>query len=448
MQAWKEFLENQVLELGDDTVSTWLRPLKILRFDAGNLYLQASTPFQIHWFEQHIRKKINRSFFNNNHRLIKVHLSLASQPAEQGSKKTKEAVISSPPAFTIQFDSLDPQCTFESFLPAASLLPYKLLLGLVEGEQFNSATFNPIYLYGLSGTGKTHLLMATANALQAKGVKVIYVRMETFTEHVVNAIKAGEMGHFRESYRNADLLILDDIHSLSKKWATQEELFHTFNTLHIAGKQIIVSANCAPTQLQFVEPRLVSRFEWGIVLQLEFLQKEERKQLLQIKIDQINFPLHHHVAEYFIDTFQTAKSVCRSLSALALRSHLNETYSRLTSTQLTVQMVQHLLADLIEEEDKQALTIPKIVQHTVEYFGICVEDVLGKGQSKEFVLPRQMAMYFSRKQLKLPFQQIAKAFGKDHSTVMSSVKLVQKGLETNHPDICTAHNEILKKLYS
>lgn len=289
--------------------------------------------------------------------------------------------------------------------------------------------------------------MAAAHALTARGLKVIYARAETFTEHVVSAIRAGEMNIFRQSYRNSDVLILDDVQVFSRKGATQEELFHTFNTLHLGGKQIILSSNCAPGELQMIEPRLISRFEWGIVLPLENLTKESIAQILTKKAQALNFPLHPKVADFLLETFaRGTKVVSHALQALILRCHLNEADQGISSKHLTVGQARQLIQDLILEEEQSALTPSKIIQSIAEYFGIKAEDILGKAQTRETVLPRQFAMFFCRVRLKEPFMKIGGLFSRDHSTVMSSVKVIQKGIDHHDQDILEHYNSILKKL--
>jgi chromosomal replication initiator protein len=284
--------------------------------------------------------------------------------------------------------------------------------------------------------------MATAHALCENNIRVIYSKAQTFTDHVVSAIRAGEMSVFRQAYRNADVLLLDDVHVFSKKGATQEEFFHTFNTLHTAGKQIVFSANCAPNELQLIEPRLVSRFEWGIVLSLELPKRQELSQILQSKAGAMNYLLQPKLAEFFLNTFNNSKTLCRALEALILRSHLNQK----ADSSPTIAYAREILSNLIIEEEKTALTPLRIIQKVAGFFGIRPEDILGKAQTRDCVLPRQIAMYLCRNQLKIPYTKIGELFKKDHSTVISSVKLIQKGIDINDPEIASAHSTIFKRL--
>jgi chromosomal replication initiator protein len=454
MQAWKNFVEAQETDLGVDTVQKWLRSLKVLKYDAGNLYLEAKDAFQAMWFEEHIRHKLRNKLLNNNNRRIKVHLSIANVPTKvikNKLSKTKPESVGTPPSFDLSFDELDPTCHFNYFVVSDSnQLTYKLFGQIEEALKDKSDSknsfFNPIYVHGGIGAGKTHLLMATATLLRQQGFHVIYSRAQTFTDHVVSAIRAGEMSIFRQTYRNSDVLIIDDVHVFSRKGATQEEFFHTFNSLHVAGKQIILSANCPPGELQLIEPRLVSRFEWGIVLSLEQATREETLKILNAKCIALNFPLHPKVTDFLVDSFSNMKSVNKALEALILRSHLNQGAPHSNSHLLTVIAVKQMLADLLLEEKQSALTAQGILQGVAEFFGIRVEDILGKAQTREYVLPRQIAMHVCRHQLKMPYVKIGDLFGKDHSTVMSSVKLIQKNLGNDDPEIASAHRSILKKL--
>jgi chromosomal replication initiator protein len=257
--------------------------------------------------------------------------------------------------------------------------------------------------------------MATALELQKSGKKVFFVRAETFTEHVVQAIRLGQMIEFRKIYRDIDVLIIDDVHIFSKKTATQEEFFHTFNTLHTSGRLILLSANVAPPKLTEIEPRLVSRFEWGISLNVEVA---DRALILEKKATLWNLPLSSELKQFLLE--KCPKEPLLALQALVFRTK-GET--------VTPEIAARLLKDLLAKEEENVLTADAIVKTLASHYGVTSEDLLGKSQMREYVLPRQMAMYLCRKKLKLPFQKIGELFGRDHSTVMSSVKLIEKNLK-------------------
>lgn len=449
MEAWETFLKYLETELGADTVLKWLRTLKISRFDACNLYLEAKDHFQALWFEEHIRPKVLLHLVNNNKKKIKVHLKVAALPPtvhEERNTKTFKQPTPVVQKFSLSFDVIDSNALLENFITEpTNELPVKLLKTISSSDDGKElCSFNPIFIHGKQGAGKTHLLMAAAQEMQKKGKNVIYSTAETFTEHVVSAIRAGEMSLFRNAYRTVDVLIIDDVHIFSRRAATQEEFFHTFNTLHLSGKQIILASNCPPQELTSIEPRLVSRFEWGIALPIEPLSKAGLAEMIKIKCDAMNYKLSQKVIEFLMETFFTTASITKALQALVLRTHLNE--DRTSSSTLTPTRVKNLLHDLITEEQRLKLTPEKILLHVAEYFGILPADMLAKSQSKDRVVPRQIAMFFCRQQLKIPYTKIGHFFHKDHSTVMSSIKLILKGLEDGDSSIVDPVGAISKKL--
>jgi chromosomal replication initiator protein len=465
MQAWSDFLKLLEIQLGAETVQRWLLPLKILRFDACNIYLEAKDSFHALWFEEHIQKKAATLLVNNSGNPIKVHLTTAQNKSIHDPIENQDApgnaVKSSTPApaaFSLNFQAIDPYATLEHFAPLPdALLPFKLLCHTsgcnpLTGQFDPNArpelgTFNPIYLYGSKGSGKTHLLMAVTGALRKHGIQALYVQATTFTEHVVAAIRAGQMSAFRQAYRTNDVLIIDDVHTFSGKAATQEELFHTFNTLHVANQQIILSANCSPADLNKIEPRLVSRFEWGIVLPMPHLGQSELRTILSKKMEILHFPLHTAVIEFLLNTFFDSKSLLQALEALILRSHMQRRAgTNISSTQITLSQAKYYLNDLIRTHAEQSLTPEKILDAVGQTFGIKRDDILGKSKNREYVLPRQMAMHLCRMQLKLPFKKIGDLFNKDHSTVMASVKLIQEGLDGNKEEICSAYHTLSRHL--
>lgn len=451
MKAWEEFLAVQEKELGTETVKKWLRPLRMLRFDAWNLYLEASDSFQALWFEEHIRSRLNK-FVSKNNKKIKVHLSTAQPPpaavetapkAESPSQERSTA----PQPFFLTFDEVDPSSTLENFISFESnQLAYKVIQQIIQDPQ-GTSSFNPLFVYGKTGVGKTHLLMAAAQELKRKGMKVLYTRAETFTDHVIRAIRAGEMQVFRKIYRNAEVLLIDDVQVFSRKGATQEELFHTFNTLHLEGRHLILSANCAPGELTFIEPRLVSRFEWGIVLHLESPQREDLKRILQHRANNFKFDLRDEVVTFLLDSFTSnPKTLCRALEALILRTHLQQNSGKSLLLPLSLAYAKSFVSDLIVEEQHSALTPQKVIEAVALYYGIQTQDILGKSQKRESSLPRQIAMYLCRTQLTLPFVKIGEIFSRDHSTVMSSVRQVQNSLAEKNNELSSIVNTISKRL--
>ena len=408
MQAWDAFLCDLEQKMGKETVDRWLRTLHVEKFDACNLFLNAQHSFQIAWFEEHVRTIAESTFVNNNSHPIQIHLI-----PHQKVKKKKRHHEELPINLQITSDAIDPQMSFSNFI-----FDEQNALSVDFFKQLTPGIYNPLFLYGPAGVGKTHLLMAVAKNLQQENLSVFYVHAETFTEHVVKAIRTPQMRTFRSIYRNQDVLSIDDVHHFARKTATQEELFHTFNTLHQSGKQIILASHLPPNRIEEIEPRLTSRFEWGIVLQLHSLSQKKMREVLYKRADVYQFPLSDVIITFLTESFESPKSMMRAFEALMMRHQ--------SSTPITLEEVKRLLQDLLDVEKKSLLTPEKILQSVSAHFGINVEDILSKSQSKECSTPRKMAMYFCRKKLNLPYLTIGRLFKRDHSTVMSSIKQIQQ----------------------
>jgi len=429
MKAWTLFLQDLEKTIGVSTTRKWLYSLKVLKFDACNLYLEAENHFQAKWFEEHIRPIIQKGFYNENFHKIKIHLSVKNLYKPDKIKPQKNPEILS--------DPLDSYLTFPFFIASdKNLMTLKLLK---ETAQKNSS-FNPIFLYGQKGCGKTHLLQACAQIFKQRNFNTFFVNARTFTSHVVDAIRNGHMQLFRKTYRNLDVLIIDDIQILANKFATQEEFFHTFNTLHSENKTIIISSNIAPNSMDNIESRLVSRFEWGISLLLEKLEKKELKHVLKNQTTLLNLELDQPVEKFILEKFQNIRSIKKALKTLVLKTHLENAFS------FDLNNVKKHLSHLIEEEEITILNHDKIVHEVSIYFGLTTKDILGKSQTRECTLPRQFSMYLCRELLKMPFMKIGCIFKRDHSTVMTSVKTIKKDLEIKNVDIYSAFVEISKKL--
>lgn len=440
MHAWELFLGEQEKAFGKEVVEKWLRPLRVVNFDAGNLHLEAQDSFQLAWIKEQLHHKLQTALVGPTGRRIKVHLKLRENFSGKAQGKTRANEKVFRPTLHLVHDALDPQATLEGFLVSP---PNELLIKLIREMVAGKTSANPLFIYGDSGSGKSHLLMAVARELQAQKKNPFYVRAETFTEHVVAAIRSGLMMEFRKAYRHVDALLVDDVHFFARKGATQEELFHTFNALHSNGTQIILSSSSPPHALEGVEPRLISRFEWGILLRLEKMTESETKTWLKKRADQFALPLEASALDFLTDALHAeSKPLQAALQALTLRLHLNAQKMGV----LTAKVVEELLADFLSKEKQKELNPQKIVTAVAEYYGIKSEDLLGKSQTKEAALPRQIAIYLVRQLLSLSFQKIGLIFSRDHSTVMSSVKLVEKRLKSDDKETLSAKAEISRRL--
>ncbi len=428
MKVWEDFLQTQVKDLGSEAIDKWAKSLKVVFFDAGNLYLEAQDSFQLNWFEQHLRPQIRHSFRNNNYRLIKVHLSLAGAPSPKDKKVWK-------PVLNLAQDSINPACRLETYFPGmTNLTSYSLLQ-----ESLEKMVYNPIYLHGPSGSGKTHLLMAAFTFLTEQKKQCFYVTASTLTNHIVAAMRTGGMQKLRELYRQHDVLLVDDVHQLAHRSATQEELFHTFNTLHVAGKQIILAGSGLPSQLEGIEPRLTSRFEWGLVLPLQTLTGQEQKEFCQSRAKEKKLVLSNEVEAFLLNNLTSVKSFQSALDTISLRKGKNE---------VTVSLLQKWIEPLVEDQKRKALTPEKIVQATAETFEIPAADILGRSQNQTCSLPRQVAMHLCRSLLKMPYLKIATVFSRDHSTVMTSVRSVEKKIGEHDDVMLSTMNSVKSKLKS
>lgn len=450
MQAWENFLVLQERELGKATVDKWLRSFKVARFDACNLYLEPKDSFHALWFEEHMRQSVETNLVGTHQKPIQVHL--LSPKKEHSAPKSAPRPLARPIGLpTPAFDTLDSDATLDHFVPSHEnrlilKVIHETLVALHTAESL--PLFNPLFICGKSGAGKSHLLMAIASALKVYGKNVLYTRAETFTEHVVHAIRSGEMQSFRKTYRLVDALLVDDVDVFGRKAATQEEFFHTFNALQLENKQIILSSRCLPQELTHIEPRLISRFEWGIVLPLAPLSEEEVVVALRARMARAHLPLEEEVYPFLLETFSTQMKVLnRALETLLARTQLNRNLGRPPPLPLSLRTAKSYLAELIQAEEKNRLTPQKIIQAVAEQYGIHPEDILGKKQQRPYALARQLAMHLCREKLQLSYVKIGDLFShRNHSTVMTSVRQIQEGLAAPDGELAAVWRRVVQQL--
>jgi len=320
--------------------------------------------------------------------------------------------------------TLNPKFTFESFVVGASNQFAHAAAQAVAVDP--SRRYNPLYLYGGVGMGKTHLMHAIGRALIARGkMRIIYTTSERFTNEVVSGIKLGRMAQLRERYRTADVLLIDDIQSLGSRDRTQEEFFHTFNELHDAQKQIVISSDCQPKDIGGLVERLRSRFEWGLMADIQAPDLETRMAILQKKaeIEGVRLPLD--VCTFIADK---TKSNVRELEG-ALTKLI--AYSSLTQTPISALMAKQVLKHLLEKQERR-ITIDSIMKAVAEKYGIKSAQLREKSNRKEIVVPRQVAMFITKELTQASLPEIGRAFGgKHHTTVIHSIDKIGKERQQN-----------------
>ena len=332
--------------------------------------------------------------------------------------------------------TLNPKFSFDSFVVGSSNQFAHAAAQAVATDP--SRRYNPLYLYGGVGMGKTHLMHAIGRALIARGkMRVIYTTSERFTNEVVSGIKHGKMPQLRARYRSVDVLLIDDIQSLGSKDRTQEEFFHTFNELHDAQKQIVISSDCPPKEIGGLVERLRSRFEWGLMADIQPPDLETKMAILQKKAEVLEgrrLPLE-------VCTFiaEKTKSNVRELEGALVKLFA---YSSLTETPITIAMARQVLKHLVEKVDRR-ITIEAVQKAVAERYGIKPSQLREKSNRREIVLPRQVAMYVAKELTKASLPEIGRAFGgKHHTTVIHSIARTAEQ-KANDPDLNKLINSVL-----
>jgi chromosomal replication initiator protein len=322
--------------------------------------------------------------------------------------------------------TLNPKFTFETFVVGSC---NQFAHAAAQSVAINpSRSYNPLYIYGGVGMGKTHLMHAIGRALMARGkMRIIYTTSERFTNEVVTSIKHERMPQLRARYRTADVLLIDDIQSLGSRERTQEEFFHTFNKLHDAQKQIIISSDCPPREITGLVERLRSRFEWGLMADIQPPDLETKMAILEKKAETVGIRLPPEVSLFIA---QKTKSNVRELEGALVKL---TAYSSMTETTISIGMAQHVLKDLLQKENRR-ITMDSIQKAVAERFSIKPSVLKEKSNRKEIVLPRQVAMYLVKELTSASLPEIGRAFGgKHHTTVIHSINKIeaQRAVDTD-----------------
>lgn len=338
---------------------------------------------------------------------------------------------------------MNPKYKFDTFVVGSNnKLAHSAALAVSESP---GEVYNPLYIYGGAGLGKTHLMHSIGHFILTKNpeMKVLYVTSENFTNNVIDSIRSGDalkMNKMREKYRTVDVLMIDDIQFIIGKESTQEEFFHTFNTLHSTGKQIILSSDKPPKDMEILEERFRSRFEWGLIADIQPPDYETRMAILKKNAEIYNKEFDDEVLSYIADNI---KSNIRELEG-ALNKII--AFSKLNKVSINLEYAEEALKDIIYPDKPKEITPSLIIEVVAEHFGVNPEDITSKRRNSEFVQPRQVVMYLCRNLTATSLQSIAKILGKkDHTTVIHGINKITEEMESN--DDLRNKIDIIKKKF-
>ena len=424
-QCWEETQGELKRKLGDTIFATWIAPLKFTTTDNLSISLEAPDQFFKEWVEKHYLLLIRETAQNKGVNNLLVNLVV-------GSQQDNPILLSKAPEHIIKaaqgtgLINLNLRYTFENFVVGSgNRHAHAYALAVANSP---AKTYNPLFIYGGVGLGKTHLIQAICHQIKnscTTGVKICYISSEKFTNELIDAIQHHSTATFRQKYRNVDVLVIDDIHFIAGKESTQEEFFHTFNTLYDAHKQIVFSSDRPPKEIANLQERLVSRFGWGLTTDIQPPDLETRVAILKKKIEREPVSVPDEVI-FFIA--QLIKTNIRELEGALIRTIA---YSLLEEEPVTLILAKEVLKDLLKEP-KRLITVDFIQRCTAEEFGITLQDIKTKRRNKQVVFPRQIAMYLSRELTELSLPEIGELFGgKDHTTVLHSYNKIKEELLRN-----------------
>jgi len=411
-QAWQATLSQLQLEMPRPTFEAWMRDATLVSNDESTYVIGVADTNRKDWLENRLRGTVKRTLSGIVGRSVEVRFEVEASTRNglhsEVSSPTNEPSIpeiapTSPPA------SLNPKYTFENFVVGPSnRLAHAASVAAAENP---AKAYNPLFIYGGVGLGKTHLLQAVGNACRVRGLQVLYVSSEEFTNDLINAIRTHTTEAFRDKYRSIDVLLIDDIQFIAGKESTQEEFFHTFNTLHGQDKQLVMSSDRPPKAMVTLEERLRSRFEWGLTVDIQPPDLETRQAILRSKAERARREVDSAVIELIARRVQ---SNIRELEGALTRVMA---YADLIGQPLTLELAGSALADLLPRH--RTLTALQIIEVVATYYNIRLETLMGRDRSKDVARPRQVAMYLIREETDASLPAIGDALGgRDHTTIM------------------------------
>jgi chromosomal replication initiator protein len=398
--------------------------VKKAEFKNGKIYI--STPDKIYkdWLETNFLEDIKLSAKSLLGKKTEIHFIIEEDETANLKEETEEKGWESDKPYSLT--NINPKYTFSNFIVGScNKVAYSACMAVAENL---GKIYNPLFIYGGIGLGKTHLLHATANYVLSKNkdANIIYTTADTFMSELIYYMQNGNILDFRRRYKNVDLLLIDDVQFLEGKERTQIELYHIFNALYLIGKQVILSSDKSPKNLKGIQERLRSRFGAGLVVEVKAPDLDTKISIVEKKVKEMKIFIPHDVKILIAKTINTN---VRELEASLTRL---KAYSEILGKPITFDMAREVLKDILELNNVEELSIQKIQREVASYFSININEMLGKSRKKKVVMARQIAMYLSRYLTDKSLSDISKAFKrKDHSTILNAIEKVEKNIEKN-----------------
>lgn len=444
-KLWDDTLAHLELNLSPQHFSTWIKPLKLVKIEQDMVYLEVPNRFVLDWVKENYSKLIQKNLSDLSAVSYRLHFDVSNQVVAQIPKTTP--VVDTPVAVVANKNivnktnsadlNLNRKYTFEEFVAGSSnQFAYAAAMAVANNP---ATTYNPLFIYGGVGLGKTHLVNAIGNTILKKSpqMRICYYTSEKFMNELINSLRYNRMDEFRNKFRSMDVLLIDDIQFIAGKERTQEEFFHTFNALYESHKQIIVTSDKFPKDIPGLEERLRSRFEWGLIADIQAPDVETKMAILKMKAEQNSINLPEDVAQFL------ANSICNNVRELEGYLIRIGAYASLTSVPISLEMARDVLKDILIERNRE-LTVEEIVKKVSLHFNIKISDIKSAKRLKAVVLPRQIAMYISRQLTSSSYPEIGDRFGgKDHSTIIHAIRKIEKLMEEDFQLKSTIEN--LKK---
>ncbi|MBP1728582.1 MAG: dnaA, partial [Deltaproteobacteria bacterium] len=424
---------------------TWIKPIKFIDFDESVIILEVPNEFHKNELKERylsLLKDVIAGLTNNSFELeinVSDFSNAADKPALPGNEDPADTVSREKPKVSSFTTSLNARYTFDTYVCGASNeFAYAASHAVADNP---AVKYNPLFIYGGTGLGKTHLMVAIGNQILKNNpeAKICYYTSETFMNEMINCIRHKKMEDFRSKFRSADVLLIDDIQFMAGREATEAEFFHTFNALYESHKQIVITSDKFPKDIPGLEERLRSRFEWGLIADIQAPDVETKVAILKKKAEINNIDLPDDVA---LLIGSSGASNIREIEGMLIRIGA---YASLTKNKINITMAKDILKDIIVDKSRE-INIELIQKTVADHYKIKLSDMKSERRLKAFVIPRQMAIYLCRELTKASYPEIGDKFGgKDHSTVIYAVKKI--GLIMNDkPDISSSYEAIKRKL--